>query len=108
MQIALKHCKTSAIIGIYPHERSTPQTILFEAVLEYEFNGQSYIDYSEIVKIINTTLQNGEFLLLEDAIENIENILFSTFSALQTITISLCKPAVLEIGEIWVSHTKTA
>ncbi len=105
MKILLKRLSTMAIIGIYPHERTTPQEVIFSVELEYDFHTEAYIDYEELQNIIVETLHQKEFLLLEDAIVGIQQVLTNAYPNLKKMIISLCKSSISDSGEVWVSES---
>jgi len=68
MTIHIENLTISAIIGILDKERTTPQKIVVDVELDYEYQKSSFIDYTTLVHMIEKSIITNKFKLLEDAL----------------------------------------
>ena len=92
MKIQISNLTFKAIIGILDFERIKKQKVIINLSFEYEFSKDKFIDYAEVVK---TTMKKEKFLLLEDAILHLENLLNTKYK-IQNLSIQISKPDILK------------
>lgn len=92
------HC----IVGIYPHERAKPQTVVIDIELDYEFepaaNTDSLsdaIDYDRVISHVTELFQTQRFKLLETMAERTTRMLFDRLPAIRTVRLLIRKPAAV-------------
>lgn len=93
--IKLAHIECLCIIGILPHERTTPQTIWVDIDMRYTYAMGKYIDYREVVQYVRSTLEVGQFELLEEAVHSLLCGLPNVFSACMQAHICIHKPQAI-------------
>ncbi len=103
MKIVIKDLTFAALIGVYPHERVQPQPLRINAQIEYQREGK-YLDYTKIVKSIETFLIEQKFKTLENATIQTINFLHKQFPQIKKIKLQIIKPAILPNGEIGVEE----
>ncbi len=84
-----------AIIGILEFERENPQPIIVNCILEYEKDGEDFIDYAKVSHLIERMMIDRQFLLLEDALDEVTKMLKKQFFMIKSIKIKLSKPEIL-------------
>jgi dihydroneopterin aldolase len=94
-KIYIQDLKVEAIIGILEHERINPQLIVINSEIEYCKNENDFVNYAEIVDIIEDSLVKNNFFLLEDALEEITAKIKKRFIQIFTIKLELKKPKIL-------------
>ena len=94
MKIHINDLNFKCIIGILDFERIKKQKVVINLSFEYEFSKDKFINYAEVSELLKTTMKKEKFLLLEDAILHIENLLNSTYN-ISNLYIKISKPNIL-------------
>ncbi|MGE4381882.1 MAG: dihydroneopterin aldolase [Arcobacter sp.] len=94
MKIHINDLNFKCIIGILDFERIKKQKVVIDLSFEYEFSKDKFINYAEVSELLKTTMKKEKFLLLEDAILHIENLLNSTYN-ISNLYIKISKPNIL-------------
>ena len=95
MKIEISDLTFKCIIGILDFERIKKQKVIVNISFEYTFSEDKFINYAEIVTLIKTTMKKEKFLLLEDAILYLENLLNKSYS-ISNLFIKISKPNILK------------
>lgn len=93
-RICIEDLTFKAILGLLEKERDQSQLIVVNAKIDY-MDKKNYIDYARVCEIIQKTIEEGEFLLIEDAIEEIEKKLLKVFPQMKRLYLSVKKPEIL-------------
>lgn len=94
MTIHVENLKFQCIIGILDFERLTPQDVIINLHIDYEYK-KEFIDYSKVVVFIKEIMIKNEFLLIEDALKEINLKLNKEFKAIKSINLKITKPSIL-------------
>ena len=94
MKIHINDLTFKCIIGILDLERIKKQKVVINLSFEYEFSKDKFINYAEVSELLKTTMKKEKFLLLEDAILHIENLLTQTYE-ISNLYIKISKPNIL-------------
>ena len=95
MKIEISDLTFNCIIGILDFERIKKQKVIINISFEYEYSKDLFIDYSEISNLVKTTMKEKKFLLLEDAILYLENLLNTSYQ-ISNLYIKISKPNILK------------
>ena len=95
MKIEISDLTFKCIIGILDFERIKKQKVIVNISFEYSFSEDKFINYAEVVTLIKTTMKKEKFLLLEDAILYLENLLNTNYS-INNLFIKISKPNILK------------
>ncbi len=95
-KIYIDDLKIDAIIGILEEERTTPQRLIVNVVIEYHRESDYFINYAHVVELIQERLQNKRYGLLEDAIKDIMLHLKEDYLPIKSIKMKISKPDILE------------
>lgn len=104
MTIHIEDLKFQCIIGILDFERITPQNVIIQVEIEYHFS-ENFINYADVVKVIKNTMLEEKFLLIEDALKKIPEILKKDFQDISTLFLKITKPTILPECRVSVSDT---
>ena len=104
MIIHIEDLKFQCIIGILDFERKTKQDVLINITIEYD-NTDGFINYADIVDIIKKNMIKNEFLLIEDALENLNLKLTKEYNAIKSINLKITKPSILPDCKVSVSNS---
>ena len=96
MKILIENLTFETIIGILDFERTTPQKVQIDCIFEYTYSDNNFINYAEIAQLIENTMHTEHFGLIETALENIGLTLKSHFSGIETLSLTIRKPDILQ------------
>ena len=102
--IYIEDLKVEAIIGILPKERKKPQDIVVSCEIGYEKKLDKFINYAEVVTLIEEMLVDKKYGLIEDALEEIIESLSKNFNQIKSVKLKLMKPQILDNCTVGVSH----
>ncbi|MDP3266425.1 MAG: dihydroneopterin aldolase [Sulfuricurvum sp.] len=95
MTILIEDLTFDAIIGILDSERITPQQVIIDCIIGYEYEQNSFINYAEVTSHIQESVQKNQFFLIEEALQSLGLSLKKQFSSLHTLSLTLRKPDIL-------------
>ncbi len=94
-KISIENLTFEAIIGILDFEREKPQKVVVECEISYQ-NKKEYIDYAKVVSFIKSTIIEGKFLLIEDALDEIYSQLLRKYPNIKKLKVKISKPDILQ------------
>ncbi len=94
MTIHIEDLKFQSIIGILDFERTTPQDIIINLTIQYNYK-DLFINYAEVSDLIKSTMIEKKFLLLEDALQDLSEILKKEFSQIEKLFLKITKPSII-------------
>jgi dihydroneopterin aldolase len=103
--IHIEDLKFQCIIGILDFERITPQDIIVNLRIKYEYKQNIFINYAEVTDIIKNEMIKNKYYLIEDALTSIISTLREKFSTIQKINLKITKPSILADARVSVSTT---
>ena len=68
MQIHIEALTFETIIGLLDFERDRPQRVIVDLVASYDYANEDFIDYADMVLLIQTELYEKKYALLEEAL----------------------------------------
>ena len=104
MTIHIEDLKFQSIIGILDFERVTPQDIIINFTCQYEYKNE-FINYVEIVDLFKNHIKKSKFELLEDAILSLKSEIISKFPLINSYTLKISKPSILEDCSVSLSDS---
>ena len=108
MTISIKEHSFETIIGLLDFERITPQKVIIEASIDYDYvNQESFINYALVVELIEAIMQKEKFELIETALIVLINEIKSNFPLTQQLTLTITKPDIIDNCQVSVSHKKS-
>ena len=93
--IVIEELSFKAILGLLEKERNEEQLVVVNAKIDYE-DKKNYIDYAKVCDMIVDIIQRGKFLLIEDAVDEIEKELKSTFPQMKSLYLQVKKTEILK------------
>jgi len=101
--IYLKDLTFHAIIGILEFERITPQKIVINLSLEYEYQKNRYINYALIAQELEDIMQKSKFELIEDALLTLKEHLLNKYPTISKLSLEIAKPDILDNATVSVA-----
>lgn len=103
MTIHIENLKFQCIIGILDFERLTPQDIIINIDIRYEYEN-GFINYAQVVQLIQEIMIKNEFLLIEEALDKLNLKLSKEFLSIKSMFIKITKPSILPECMVSVSN----
>ncbi|PUD31282.1 dihydroneopterin aldolase [Helicobacter pylori] len=92
------------ILGILEFERLKPQKISVDLDLFYtELPNKAYLDYMEIQEIIQNTMREKQYLLIEDALKDLSHALKTRYSAISELYLKISKLEISPNSQVGAS-----
>ncbi|RUM61066.1 MAG: dihydroneopterin aldolase [Sulfurimonas sp.] len=94
-----------AIIGLLAHERLREQRVIVDCRIEYDYRPPHFIDYVDIIALIETTIKERHFKLIEEALCCLETQLHQTFPNISVLELKITKPDIIANATVSLSST---
>ncbi|EJB90834.1 FolB domain-containing protein [Helicobacter pylori] len=92
------------ILGILEFERLKPQKISVGLDLFYtELPNKAYLDYMEIQEIIQNTMREKQYLLIEDALKDLSQILKTRYKEISELFLKISKLEISPNSQVGAS-----
>jgi len=96
MTIKIEALEFNTIIGLLDFERITPQKVIVDLELDYNYTNKNFINYADLVIIIKNNIITKKYELLEDALINLEKEIIETYENINRLKIKMTKPDILD------------
>jgi len=103
MTIHIEKIEILAIIGILDFERIKKQRIVIDTRIEYTFQENQFINYAEVISIIETMIISKKYQLLEDAVRDIQQKILKRYSQINKLYIKISKPDIIKNANVALS-----
>ncbi|QSZ41283.1 FolB domain-containing protein [Sulfurimonas aquatica] len=104
MTIQIEDLKFQTIIGILDFERQTPQDVIINIKIEYDYI-EEFINYADVASLVKTTMIELKFLLIEDALKDLSQKLQKNFPDIKTLNLKITKPSILPDCKVSVANS---
>ncbi|NHB35324.1 FolB domain-containing protein [Helicobacter pylori] len=92
------------ILGILEFERLKPQKISVNLDLFYtQLPNKAYLDYMEIQEIIQNTMREKQYLLIEDALKDLSQILKTHYKEITELFLKISKLEISPNSQVGAS-----
>jgi dihydroneopterin aldolase len=95
------------IIGLLDFEREKQQRVVVDLEASYTYKDGEFIDYADLVLLIENELKSKRYELLEEAILGLKRLLCSTYPQLQTLALKITKPDIFKQCQVAMSNSWT-
>ncbi|WP_457594407.1 dihydroneopterin aldolase [Hydrogenimonas sp.] len=107
MKISIRSLAFEAVVGILDFERNAPQRVEVECTITYRYAKEAFLDYAEAARLLETTIKEGRFHLLEEALEVLFKKMKEHFPQIETLEITISKPDILPNCRVCVSDFRS-
>ena len=104
MTIHIEALTFNVIIGLLDFERDKPQKVIIDMEATYDYINEEFIDYADIILLIQNELKEKHYELLEVALIGVRSVLCSTYPQLKTLYLKIAKPDILPECSVALSH----
>ncbi|MUU87868.1 FolB domain-containing protein [Helicobacter pylori] len=102
--VHIHHLVFETILGILEFERLKPQEISVDLDLFYtELPNKAYLDYMEIQEIIQNTMREKQYLLIEDALKDLSQILKTRYKEISELFLKISKLEISPNSQVGAS-----
>ncbi|WP_187947206.1 FolB domain-containing protein [Helicobacter pylori] len=102
--VHIHHLVFETILGILEFERLKPQKISVNVDLFYtELPNKAYLDYMEIQEIIQNTMREKQYLLIEDALKDLSQILKTRYNEISELYLKISKLEISPNSQVGAS-----
>ena len=105
MTIHIEDLTFDVIIGLLDFERDRPQRVIINLEASYDYSNDQFIDYADMVLLIQNELKEKRYELLENALLGLKEVLYTTYPQLQTLSLKISKPDILARCTVSLSKT---
>ncbi|MBM0598435.1 FolB domain-containing protein [Helicobacter pylori] len=92
------------ILGILEFERLKPQKISVDLDLFYtQLPNKAYLDYMEIQEIIQNTMREKQYFLIEDALKDLSQILKTRYEEISELFLKISKLEISPNSQVGAS-----
>jgi len=103
MTIHIEELTLSSIIGILDFERVTPQPIVINILIDYYYKNGQFINYAEVIQLVETLIKTKKYKLLEDALNEIKNEIILTYPKIKKLILKISKPTIMTNSNVALS-----
>jgi len=103
MSIHIEALTFKTIIGILEFERRTEQTVRIDAQIDYYYDNSKFINYADIIKIIEGLFRKKQYKLLEEALKSIKEKILSKYPQIINFSLKITKPDIISNAEVGLS-----
>jgi len=103
MRILIENLELDVIIGILDFERKSKQKVIIEIKIDYNYSRDYFIDYVEVISIIENLLKTKKYYLLEEAILDIGENILTNYSQIVSLYLKISKPDIVKNGVVGIS-----
>jgi len=103
MTIHIEELTLSSIIGILDFERVTPQPIVVDILIDYYYIDNNFINYADVISLVEELIKIQEYELLEDALNEIQEKLLHTYQNIKKLTLKISKPEIINHANVAIS-----
>jgi dihydroneopterin aldolase len=95
MRILIEDLTFTTVLGILPEERTTPQRVRIDCIIDYAYNDGYFINYAEVADRITQTMHDHRFELIETALNVLASTLKKNFPRIDVLNLTIRKPDIL-------------
>ncbi len=98
----VRDLRIECIVGIHPHERTTPQTVIVDLEFDYDFAPAAagdaiahVVNYDEAVAQVRALIVERRFQLIETMAAEVSALLLDRYPTVVTVRVGINKPAAV-------------
>ncbi len=102
----LKSLHIDCIVGVYEHERTTPQRVVMDVEMDYDFLAVARsdaigdaVDYAAVAQSVTELVRRRQFQLIETMAEEAAAMLLATRPQVRAVRLEIRKPAAVPAAD---------
>ena len=105
MTIHIEELTFECIIGILDFERVNAQKVIIDLQIDYNYKNGSFINYAELISLIENDMVDKKYKLLETALIELEKKLLDTYPKIESFNLKIMKPNIINSAKVSLSKT---
>ena len=105
MTIHIDALEFDVIIGLLDFERDRSQHVIIDLEASYDYSNEDFINYADMVLLIQKELKEKRYKLLEEALLGLKNQLHTTYPQIKILKLKIAKPDILTECSVALSHS---
>jgi len=103
MTIHIEQLEILAIIGILDFERVEPQKVVVDLSIKYPYKKDRFINYAEVIDLIQKMIIEKKYELLEDALNEIQCSIVEKYPQIINLKLKISKPNIIKNANVALS-----
>jgi len=103
MTIHIESLTFDTIIGILNFERTTPQTVIVDATIDYSYQNEHFINYADVISLIEKQMAEKKYELLETAIDELIKHIILKYPQIKKLNLKITKPNIIKNAQVALS-----
>jgi len=103
MTIHIEELEIVAILGILDFERIKKQRIIVDTHIDYYYKENQFINYAEVISMIETMIISNKYKLLEDALNDISKKILEHYPQIIKLKLKISKPDIIKNARVALS-----
>lgn len=103
MRIHIENLSFKTIIGILETERITPQRVILNVHIDYDYQPSFFINYADVCLFLEQEMTAMRYALLEEAIEDLGGKLSQKYTQMTFLSLKILKPDILPNATVGLS-----
>ena len=103
MTIHIEELEFLAIIGLLDFERITPQTVIIDAQIGYYYQDNEFINYADVISLIEHLIVEKKYELLEDALREVQDKIIKKYPQIIKLNFKISKPNIIKNAKVALS-----
>ena len=95
MRIHIETLILDVIIGLLDFERDHTQRVIIDLKADYDYSQENFIDYANIVFLIEQELKEKRYKLLEEALLGLQSVIITAYPNIHMLELKIAKPDIL-------------
>jgi dihydroneopterin aldolase len=107
MKILIEALECEVIIGLLDFEREHTQRVIVDLELSYNYSSETFIDYADLVLLIEKELKEKRYELLEEALLGVKTVICRAYPHILALTLKVAKPDIIPHCSVALSDSWT-
>ncbi len=95
MHIHIEALTLEVIIGLLDFEREHTQRVIIDMEADYDYTQENFVDYADIVLLIEEDLKAKRYELLEEALLGLQEVIITAYPQIKMLDLKIAKPDIL-------------
>ncbi|HIP50467.1 MAG TPA: FolB domain-containing protein [Campylobacterales bacterium] len=105
MTIHIEELTFKCIIGILDFERISPQTVIINAQITYNYTDKFFINYADIIQFIEKDMIQNKYQLLETTINELAHKIKSEYVEIEKLHLKITKADIIDNAKVSLSKS---
>ncbi len=103
MTIHIEELTFECIIGILDFERLSPQKVIIDAQIDYDYSTEKFINYADVISLLQKEMINNKYELLETALNDLGQKILVTYPKVKNLKLKITKPNIISNANVSLS-----